>query len=269
MTTTTPTARPIVKWAGGKQSLAGTLVTRFPEKFGTYFEPFVGGASVLLQFAPAKAVVGDMNAWLIDLYRAVSEDPAKVASKLKRLPNTKEDFLRLRAIDPWTLDLETRAAHLVYLNKTCFRGLFRVNRKGQFNVPYGAYQRRYFDPANLAAFSERLRKVELRCGDFEANVSGVRRGDFVYFDPPYFKLGGYSDFNRYTPGQFREDDHKRLAGFCRSLDQQGVRWALSNSDTDFVRELYDGFRVEQIDGRREINLNSKGRGVRELLIRNY
>ncbi len=162
-----------------------------------------------------------------------------------------------------------RAAHLIYLNKTCFRGLFRVNRHGQFNVPYGQYDRRYYDPDNLRAVAEVLQRVEIRHCDFELCLADVTAQDFVYMDPPYHKLGGYSDFNRYTKNQFRENDHTRLAAVCRELDLCGVRWAVSNSDTVFVRELFEGYRLVRIENRREINLNSGDRDIHELLIMNY
>jgi DNA adenine methylase len=262
-------ASPVLKWAGGKQGVADRLVRFFPTSFDRYFEPFVGGGSVLLSLYPPKAVIGDLNGWLLDTYEAIRADPARVAALLDGMVNTKEEYLRVRRIRPETLDLFARAAQLIYLNKTCFRGLFRVNRRGQFNVPYGAYDRRYYDPDNLRAVANVLQAVEIRRGDFELCLADVGEGDFVYMDPPYFKLGGYSDFNRYTPGQFRENDHFRLAAFCRELDLRRVRWAVSNSDTAFVRELFEGYAIVSIDNRREINLNSGDRDVVELLILNY
>lgn len=262
-------AKPFVKWAGGKQSLASTLAQYFPTSFEVYFEPFIGGGSVYFTVCPETAVIGDENEWLIDTYKSIRDNPREVAEKLDTLKNTKEDFLETRAKCPSELDQLARAAHFVYLNKTCFRGLFRVNRKGQFNVPYGAYDRRYYDLNNLLLASEWLQHADIRKGDFESTVSGAEEGDFVYFDPPYYKLGGYSDFNRYTPGQFREMDHVRLASFCRELDTKGVKWAVSNSNTPLVKKLFDGFKLIEVDARREINLNSKNRDVKELLIVNY
>jgi DNA adenine methylase len=262
-------AGPVLKWAGGKQGIADELVRHFPRSFGRYHEPFVGGASVFLSFHPTRAVLGDANEWLIDTYRAIREDHAAVARILDGLVNTREEYLRIRAIRPEGLDLSHRAAHLIYLNKTCFRGLFRVNKRGQFNVPYGRYDRRYYDPANLRALAAALQQVELRHGDFEMSLAGITADDFAYLDPPYYKLGGYSDFNRYTRRQFREADHFRLASACRELHRQGVRWAVSNSGTEFVRGLFAGFRVVEIDNRREINLNAEERSITELLILNY
>ena len=262
-------AKPILKWAGGKQGLAATLVGFFPERFGAYFEPFVGGASVFLTLQPERAVLGDLNDWLLDVYVAVRADWRRVATALDALRNTKTEYLRIRSVAPESLDLHQRAAHLIFLNKTCFRGLFRVNRLGQFNVPYGAYRRRYYDPTNLERMADQLRAAEIRRGDFELCLRDVASSDFVYFDPPYYKLGGFSDFNRYTPGQFREKDHVRLAAVCRELDARGVRWVVSNSDTSFVKYLYSGYEVRSLASRREINLSAADRNVRELLIRNF
>lgn len=218
---------------------------------------------------PPKAVVGDANDWLIDTYEAIRKDHAQVAGILDGLKNTKEEYLRVRSILPQTLPLFQRAAYLIYLNKTCFRGLFRVNRQGQFNVPYGQYNRRYYDPANLQMVAEALGNVEFRRGDFELCLRDVTAGDFVYLDPPYYKLGGYSDFNRYTRDQFRDNDHFRLAALCRELDLSGVRWAVSNSDTSLIRDLFEGYHLNPLENRREINLNSQSRNIMELLITNY
>lgn len=262
-------ANPILKWAGGKQGIASRLVDFSPPKFDRYFEPFVGGGSVLFTLRPQRAVVGDANEWLIDTYEAVREDPIQVAQILESLKNTKEEYLKVRAILPQTLSLFQRAAHLIYLNKTCFRGLFRVNQQGQFNVPYGQYDRRYYDFGNLQAVSEALGAVEFHRGDFELCLRSVTDRDFVYMDPPYYKLGGHSDFNRYTRDQFRKNDHFRLAALCRELDSRGVRWAVSNSDTDLIRYLFGGYHLTVLGNRREINLDSQNRCITELLITNY
>lgn len=257
-----------MKWAGGKQALARRLIEHFPETFKHYYEPFLGGGSVFFELSPTRAVLSDGNAWLIDTYEALRDDWRAVARELDRMVNTREEYLRVREIAPERLSPTARAAHFIYLNKTGFRGLFRVNRQGRFNVPYGAYQRRYYDVEGLCAAAEALRGVVLRRGDFEASLDDARGGDFVYLDPPYYKLGGHSDFNRYTPAQFREGDHRRLAALCRELDARGIRWALSNSDTPFVRALYAGFRVTAVESRREINLKSVRRAVREVLVTN-
>lgn len=263
-------AIPFVKWAGGKQALSNTILSYFPDPttVDTYYEPFLGGGSIFFSYSPAMAVLNDRNRWLIDAYRAIKEDWVRVAEILEPLPNTKEDYLSMRSKNPWSMDLYTRAAVFIYLNKTCFRGLFRVNRLGLFNVPWGAYDRRYFDHTNLKAVAQALENVTLKSTDFELALYGIGESDFVYIDPPYHPVGRYSDFKRYTPDQFREHDHIRLACLCNELNTRGVRWVLSNSNTPFVRELYSTFHIHEIEARREINLNSKNRDVTELLITN-
>lgn len=261
---------PFIKWAGGKQSITDQLLACFPEHFSCFYEPFVGGGSVFMATKWERAVISDMNGWLVDTYKAIRDDWERVAEILDTMPNKKSYFLELRA--KHASDYKTlfeRAAAFIYLNKTCFRGLFRVNKKGYFNVPYGEYDRRYYDPCNLQRVSELLAKVAILQGDFELCLATAHSGDFVYFDPPYYKLGGYSDFNRYTPDQFREAEHIRLAALCRELDQRGIRWAVSNSDTPFTRELFQGYRFTPVSARREINLNSKSRNINELLFTNY
>ncbi|RLT19178.1 MAG: Dam family site-specific DNA-(adenine-N6)-methyltransferase [Planctomycetota bacterium] len=265
----TVTAKPFIKWAGGKQALADQILAAMPKEFETYFEPFLGGGSVLLALRAESSVANDANKWLVETYEAIRDDWRRVAGLLDSLPNTKADFIRIRAQShlekhPWK-----RAAYFIYLNKTCFRGLFRVNRQNEFNVPYGEYDRRYYDPENLAAVSEAIRTIKFCCGDFELCLDGTTSNDFVYFDPPYYKAGGFSDFNRYTAEKFRDAEHFRLAALCRELDSRGIRWLLSNSNTDFVRTLYRGFMIQELESRRDINLRSRQRNVTELLISNY
>ncbi len=262
-------AEPILKWAGGKQIIARTLVEFFPKKYRRYFDPFAGGCSVALESGATGGVLNDQNEWLIDTYRAIGDGWRHVADVLDTLANTEEEFYRIRLINPKTVDLCTRAAMLIYLNKTCFRGLFRVNKRNQFNVPYGRYDRRYYDPANLAAFEGFIRSLELRVGDFEVALADATSGDFVYLDPPYHRIGGYSDFNRYTSGKFKEIDHLRLRNVCVDLDKRGIQWVQSNSSTKLIRELYRDFEIAEITNRREINLDSQSRNITELVIKNF
>lgn len=262
-------AEPILKWAGGKQIIAKALVQYFPSEFSRYFEPFVGGCSVALELKPQGAVLADQNEWLIDTYRAVRQNWTCVTRILDTLKNTETEFYKIRSVDPASVDLFTRAAYLIYLNKTCFRGLFRVNKHNRFNVPYGNYDRRYYDATNVAAFSGFLKGAELRCMDFKLAIHDVTQDDFVYFDPPYHRIGGYSDFNRYTSSKFKEMDHLRLRNLCAELSERGIRWVQSNSCTDFIRELYRDFKMERISNRREINLNSTDRTITELVIWNF
>lgn len=262
-------AEPFIKWAGGKQSLVSQITPNFPKSYKKYYEPFIGGGSIFFSLEHHTGIISDQNDWLIDTYLAIRDNWKAVVEELINTPNTKEDFLRLRAVNPSTLNEIKKAALFIYLNKTCFRGLFRVNRSGQFNVPYGAYDRRYCDPQNIEAVSVALLDTTILKGDFEAALVGIESGDFVYFDPPYYKLGGYSDFNRYTSAQFRETDHLRLASLCNELDSLGVKWAVSNSDTEFTRSLFAKYKAHPIKARREINLKSQDRNVSELLFTNY
>jgi DNA adenine methylase len=262
-------AEPFIKWAGGKQALLPQILPHFPKMIDKYYEPFIGGGSIFFALNQQNAVLNDENRWLIETYEALRDNHLGVAKELDLIPNTKDYFLKVRSIDPKSVSIEKRAAYFIYLNKTCFRGLFRVNKKGQFNVPYGEYQRRYYSIENLTAVSFALKKARFSVGDFEHCLSGIISKDFVYFDPPYFKLGGYSDFNRYTAGQFNEPQHLRLASLCNELDTQGIKWAVSNSDTPYIREIFKGYRFEVINARREINLKSQNRDIKELLILNY
>src|ERR1035437_3923367 len=262
-------ADPILKWAGGKQIIARMLTEFFPKAYRRYYDPFVGGCSVALESGAKEGLLNDQNKWLIDTYRAIRDDWRRVAGILDKMKNTEEEFYRIREGHRRAEDEFTRAATLIYLNKTCFRGLFRVNKHNQFNVPYGKYDRRYYDPANLAAFAEFIGNYELRVGDFEVALADADPEDFVYLDPPYHRIGGYSDFNRYTSGKFKEIDHLRLRNVCVDLDKRGIRWLQSNSSTPYIRELYRDFHISEITNRREINLNSKSRDIKELVIRNF
>jgi len=261
---------PFIKWAGGKQAVADKIISFFPASstVDTYYEPFLGGGSVFFAYTSHTAVLNDSNRWLIDTYKAIRDDWVKVAEILISMPNTKAAYLHIRSLDPFTKSIYERAATFIYLNKTCFRGLFRVNKQGKFNVPYGAYDRRYFDPENLRFVSQTLRKTQLLSTDFELAISEIGEKDFVYFDPPYHPIGGYSDFKRYTSEQFREKDHIRLASLCAELDKKGIRWVASNSDTPFIHSLYQNYGIHKVGARREINLDSQNRNITELVITN-
>ena len=261
--------RPFVKWAGGKQSIANKIILHFPSQYEKYFEPFIGGGSVFFSSKANKAVISDYNEWLITTYKAIRDFPLEVMEKLESYPNTEDYYYKIRSNDVSKLDLVEKASHFIYLNKTCFRGLFRVNKKGQFNVPYGRYQRKYFDRNEILTTSEYLRNIEIRCGDYELSLHDIGKEDFVYLDPPYFKQGGYSDFNRYTKDKFNHLDQIRLASVCQDLNKKGVRFLQSNSNTPFIRELYSDFKLIEIENRREINLKSSKRQITELLIKNY
>lgn len=268
-----PTAAPIVKWVGGKTKLLPELTARMPAHFGRYFEPFAGGAALFFRVAPTRAVLADSNADLIGLYAAIRKDPAAVIRRLEhhRAAHDQQHYYDTRARwnDPaasWSA--ADRAATFIYLNKTCFNGLWRVNRAGDFNVPIG----RYTDPPicvpeSLRAAGAALTRASLRCADYRTAVADAARGDFLYFDPPYDPVTPTASFTSYTAGAFGPEDQRALAETARALVARGCRVMLSNSDTPFVRSLYKGFRIDRVKCARAINSNASRRGeVDEVIV---
>ena len=271
---------PILKWAGGKRQLLKDIFPLIPKQFGTYYEPFVGGGAMLFALTPQKAVINDLNKDLICVYRAICDHPEELIASLKKYTNTSECFYRVRNIDrnPQTFgkltDIE-RASRLIFLNKTCFNGLYRVNSKGQFNTPFGRYKNP--DIVNEEAilnvhtyFSEN--NVRMLSTDFALVTRSAKKGDFVYFDPPYDPISCTAAFTDYNSGGFDRRDQKRLANLCVRLTQKGVKIMLSNSATDFIRSLYPGpmFHTHIIQAKRAINSKGDKRGVvPEVLITNY
>lgn len=264
-------AQPILKWAGGKTRLLDELVPRLPERMGRYFEPFFGGGALYFRVQPEGAVVSDVNRELVNVYEQVRDRVEDLVLALDRQPYSKEHYYRTRARDPESLPPLERAARTIYLNRTCFNGLYRVNRRGAFNVPIGSYKDPVIcHPDRLRACSEVLRGAHLVAGDYRDVVEGARAGDFVYFDPPYQPLSATSSFTSYTAGAFGPDDQRDLADTVRRLGERGVSCMVSNSDTPLVRELYDGLRIEVVLCPRAISCDGGGRGpVREVVVRNW
>ncbi|WP_328340814.1 DNA adenine methylase [Micromonospora sp. NBC_00421] len=262
--------KPFLKWAGGKTRYASTLVSAAPEFTGTYREPFLGSGAVFFELNPAKAVLSDANEELVTCFRQVAKDAEAVMKRLDEHPNTREHFAEIRRQDPAELSDVERAARVIYLNKTSFRGLWRVNRKGQFNAPYGAYDRPYYNRRTLLEAAKLLDGTEIRVADFAEQLDEASEGDWVYLDPPYVPLGGWADFQRYTPGQFGRDDHVRLCAAMKRASGRGALVTLSNSDTPFVRQLFaDDFHIARMATRRDINLQSDKRGSWDLVVTNY
>lgn len=267
-----PPAKPFLKWAGGKSSLLGHLTEFVPQNYDRYCEAFLGGAAFFFHLSPRKAILSDANAELIHCYRVVQKNPRDLIEALVSYENKESEFYRVRAQNPKTLGAVNRAARFIYLNKTCFNGLYRVNKAGRFNTPYGKNPTaRFVDGENLLAVSTVLQNVELLHADFfDVTESHVKKNDFIYFDPPYLPVSEFSDFKRYTSTQFGEADHIRLAHAFRKLDKMGCYVLLSNSYHPVVKELYKGFSQETVTAPRFINCRGGRRGhVRELLIRNF
>jgi DNA adenine methylase len=263
-------ARPLLKWAGGKRQLLDHIRRRLPENINTYFEPFVGGGAVFFALRREgrfkKAILSDQNEELINTYRAVRDDVEGVIRALRRLPHSEEDYYRIRASKPRLPS--RRAARMIYLNRTGFNGLYRVNRSGEFNVPFGRHVRpNICDEDRLHEVSQALKGVALEVADFGEMVATSRAGDAVYFDPPYIPVSSTARFAEYHKSAFGVPEHERLAVCYRDLSERGVAAVLSNSDTPRTRELFGEFGHEFVSARRNINSAGGGRGpTSEILV---
>ena len=266
--------RPIVKWAGGKRQLLPTLRQFYPKNFRRYIEPFLGGAIIYLTLKPSLAILGDSNRELIDCYTTVRDRTDELIKALENyVPHVldKEFYYEVRDRNAADLAPVERAARFIFLNKTCYNGLYRVNRDGRFNVPFGKHERppQLYDEANLRGVSLLLQNAELVTGDFEETVQRASEGDFLYLDPPYHRSGN-AHFTAYSVNGFTKDDHARLARTFRTLNARGCKLLLCNSDTSLVRELYRDFVVISVVTKRAINcISEKRSGFPEVLILNY
>lgn len=265
-------ARPVLKWAGGKGRLLRPILERLPARIDTYYEPFVGSGAVFFALASEKrfqrAVLSDQNPELIDVYRALKRDVDAVIKALQCHRYERDAFYEVRAQDPASLTLAERAARTIYLNKTGFNGLYRVNRSGQFNVPFGRYKApKLCDEPRLRRAAQLLTTVTLEVQDFERACLDASVGDAVYFDPPYVPLSKTSSFTAYHHEAFDEEAHHRLAKLFARLTRQKVAAVLSNSDTPVTRALYSRWKPEKIMVTRPINSKSTHRGnVAEILV---
>ena len=266
---------PIVKWVGGKRQLMFELLKNMPKSYNRYFEPFIGGGALFFELQPENAYISDMNEELINLYSVVRDNVYELISDLNKHEVSKEYFLEIRNLDRTdgykNLSNVQRASRFIYLNRTCFNGLYRVNSQGQFNVPFGNYKNpRIVDENNLLNCSELLKNTEIKCADFSEILTKVKKGDFVYFDPPYVPLNETSSFTSYTKDGFDMDMQFKLREVCDELNSMGVMFMLSNSDTKFVNELYSKYEIKKVFASRAVNANAEGRGkITEVLVRNY
>lgn len=269
------TTYPIVKWVGGKRQLMFELLKNMPNTYNRYFEPFIGGGALFFELQTKNAYISDINEELINLYSVVCNNVYELIKDLNKHENTKEYFLKIRNIDrtdEYSKFSDTeRASRFIYLNRTCFNGMYRVNSQGKFNVPFGHYKNpRIIDENNLINCSELLKDTEIECADFSKILDKVQKGDFVYFDPPYVPLNETSSFTSYTKDGFDIDMQFKLRDVCDELDSMGVKFMLSNSDTKLVNELYANYDIKKVFASRAINANADGRGkITEVLVRNY
>lgn len=264
----TPNPKPFLKWAGGKTQLVPEILQRFPQKFGRYFEPFLGGAAVFFALQPQRASLSDINPDLIGTYLAVRDDVEKVIRLLKKHEPSEKHFYEVRALEAANLNSPQAAARTIFLNRTCFNGLYRVNRRGEFNVPFG----RYNNPTvcheeNLRRASTFLKHAAIQSRDVFTTCQDVERGDLVYFDPPYDPISPTASFTSYARDGFDKDQQTQLADTFATLARRGVHCVLSNSDTPFIRKLYKSFKIDEVYARRAINSRADRRGpITELLI---
>lgn len=261
-------AKPILKWAGGKTQMLGDLIPKVPSSYGRYIEPFFGGGAMFFALQPENAVIADSNPELINMYRQVADHVDDVIKCLKTFENTSEMFYAVRSLEWTTLPKAEAAARTIFLNKTCFNGLYRVNKQGKFNVPFGKYKNpKICDEEGLRAASEVLRKAEILCEDYLVVLENYAQpGDFVFLDPPYLPISEYSDFKRYTKEQFYEEDHVELAKMIMSLHERGCHVILTNSNHPLVHELYSSFTIDIIQTKRHISCNGNTRKGEDVIV---
>lgn len=273
--------KPFVKWVGGKRQLLAQfrkLNLYPPEGFDAvknrYFEPFVGGGAVFFDLLPEKGFLSDLNKELVTTYNVIKSDVEALINSLKKHKTDKEYFLKVRSQNPNTLSDVSVASRFIFLNKTCFNGLYRVNRQGQFNVPYGKNKNPLIcDEENLRKVSKALQGIEIKQQDYKEVLKKAKKGDFVYFDPPYYPVSDTAKFTGYTADVFLGKEQEELRDVVLELSKRGCFVMLSNSDTPFINKIYSGFKgikITKVEAGRAINSNGAGRGkITEVLVTNY
>jgi len=268
----------LIKWAGGKKQLLEQFEKFFPKQIKRYFEPFVGGGTVAIYLLKThqeieKIYLSDINEELITTYNVVKSNIKELISLLKeyKLKHSKEFYYQIRAENVKDLTPVEIAARFLYLNRTCFNGLYRVNSKGQFNVPIGSYKNPTIcNEEDLREISNLLQKDDITVNEFYNSVKEAKKGDFIYFDPPYYPLKKGQSFTTYTKSNFLEKEQEKLAETFKQLDKKGCKVMLSNSDTEFIKNLYKGYNIHFVQASRMINCDATKRGkINEVVITNY
>ena len=270
-------ATPFLKWVGGKGKLAKQLSLLYPPgvELMRHVEPFMGGGALFFARSPKRALLCDINRDLVLTYCAVRDELELVLRHLQRLAKTHGEATYYQSRERYNAREHAsnaeRAALFIYLNKTCFNGLYRVNKSGHYNVPMGRYEKPAIaDQATLQAASERLARADIRCTPFESLVAEARPGDFVYMDPPYEPVSRTANFTAYAQDGFTQADQTRLRDIYRELDRRGSKLMLSNSDAPFIRELYHGYQIDEVFAARAVSCDPQKRGqVTEIVVRNY
>lgn len=264
----TKSVKPFLKWAGGKTQLIEELDKFIPKEYDTYIEAFLGGGALFFHLQPQKAILSDINPELINCYTVVRDDIESIISQLKLFNDSESFYYELRASDLGTLNSVERAARFIYLNRTCFNGLYRENKKGDFNVPYGKYKNPNFcDEERLYKAHYALKNAKIICADYKTVLRRyAQHNDFIFLDPPYVPVGKFSDFQRYTKDFFYDDDHIELRDEFKRLVKIGAKIILTNSNVEFVNELYSGYKSEVFETKRLISSKSSTRSGQDLVI---
>ncbi len=268
--------KPIIKWVGGKRQLINEIKEYMPKEFGRYFEPFVGGGALFFELGLEGSFINDYNEELTNLYRVIKSKPDKLIDDLKKHINSSKYYYEIRALDrnreafAQLSDIQ-RASRFIYLNKSGFNGLYRVNKKGEYNVPYGRYKNpKYLDEENIKSVSRLLQSTTITNGDFEIIKDHIKAKDFIYLDPPYAPLSKSSNFTSYTDKGFDNDMQFRLKELCDYIDSIGAYFMLSNSYASFVLDLYSSYDIKIVKANRAINCQASSRGkISEVLVINY
>lgn len=260
--------KPLLKWAGGKQQLLGEILDRAPNNFNKFIEPFIGGGAVFFAIKSDKYIISDKNPELINLYKTLPGNVDDIISNLKNFKNEEDFYYEVRAREVKGLSNIERAARFIYLNRTCFNGLYRVNKKGEFNVPFGKYKNpKIIYEKRLRKAAKKLEKTTIILGDYKTVLNNyAEKNDFIFLDPPYIPISEYADFKRYTKDQFYKEDHIELAQMVRKLANKNCRIILTNSNHELVHELYEGFKIEVLETRRNINKKGNKRKGQDTLI---
>lgn len=262
------TPKPVLKWAGGKTQLLTEIIGEMPSKYSRYIEPFFGGGALFFNLQPESAIIADINPELVNLYQCIKQNPKKIIQYLDLHKNNSKHFYAIRKQDWQSLNKYQAAARTIFLNRTCFNGLYRVNKSGGFNVPFGNYKNpRICNPEVIFACSEALRSTEIILGDYKTVLKqNAKCGDFVFLDPPYLPISKCSDFKRYTKEQFYEDDHIELAEIVEILRERGCHVILTNSNHPLVHRLFSKHKIQVIQSKRNINSNGGKRMGEDIIV---
>jgi DNA adenine methylase len=259
--------KPFLKWAGGKTQLLSELHKYVPNNFNKYIEPFIGGGAMFFSLNPNESIIADSNEELVITYRQIKDAVEEIIQHLETFEHNEEFYYNIRSLDPNKLEHSYRAARLIYLNKTCFNGLYRVNKKGQFNVPYGKGNGSFLNEEVLRNASEFLADTTIINSDYlDVLNEFATDGDFIFLDPPYYPVGKYSDFKRYTKEFFYHEDQVRLKEEFDRLVNIGCKVVLTNSDHEVILDLYSDYQIDIIETRRMISSNSKTRKGKDIIV---